>query len=95
MLHVERARDAEIRDLCAALTVQQHLLRLHVSVDEAVLVGERERTGDVDGDLERLANLETPFADDELLEVLAVDVLEDDVLAAFFLTPVDHRYDAL
>ena len=57
-------------------------------------MGERERTGDVDGDLERLAHLETSFAHDELLEVLAVDVLEDDVLAASFLTPVDHRDDA-
>ena len=94
LLHVERARDAEVRDLRAAVTVQQHVLRLHVPVDEAVLVGERERTGDVDGDLERLAHLETSFADDELLEVLAVDVLEDDVLAAFFLAPVDHRDDA-
>ena len=93
-LHVERARDAEVRDLRAAVTVQQHVLRLDVPVDEAVLVCERERTGDVDCDLERLAHLETSFADDELLEVLAVDVLEDDVLAAFFLTPVDHRDDA-
>ena len=57
-------------------------------------MGERERTRDVDGDVERLAHLETSFADDELLQVLAVDVLEDDVLAAFFLTPVDHRDDA-
>src|SRR3954465_7884353 len=89
VLHVDGARDAEVRDLGTAVTVQQHVLRLHVPVDEAVLVGERERAGDVDGDLERLAPLEPSFADDELLEILPVDVLEDDVLTASFLTPVD------
>ncbi len=94
LLHVERARDAEVCDLRTAVTVQQHVLRLDVPVDEAVLVGERERTGDVDCNLECFAHFETSFADDELLEVLAVDVLEDDVLAALFLTPVDHRHDA-
>ena len=93
VLDVERARDAEVRDLRAAVAVQQHVLRLHVAVDEPVLVGEREPAGDLDGDLERLAHLEAALADDELLQVLAVDVLEDDVLAAVLLAPVDHRDD--
>ena len=48
VLHVERARDPEVGDLRLALAVQEDVLRLHVAVDEALLVRERERARDLD-----------------------------------------------
>ena len=62
-------------------------------MDEPLLVREREAAGDLDRDLERLADVEPPFADDVLLQILALDVLEDDELASVFLAAVDDRDD--
>ena len=56
-------------------------------------MSEGEPSRDLARDLERLAQLQAALPDDELLEVLAVDVLENDVLAAVLLAPVDHRDD--
>ena len=93
VLHVERARDPEVGHLGAAVAVQQHVLRLHVAVHEPVLVRERERARDLDPELERPSRPAPALALDQALQVLAVDVLEDDVLAAFVLAAVDHRDD--
>ena len=60
---------------------------------ETVLVGESQRAGDLDRDLERLAHLQPTSSHDELLEILALDVLEDDVLASGLLAAVDDRDD--
>src|SRR5262249_14272759 len=92
-LDVEPSRDAEVRHLGRALAVDEDVLRLDVPMDESVQVGERKRLGDLDGELERLANAQPPSPDDQLLQVLAGDVLEDDVLATVVRAPVDHRHD--
>src|SRR5207302_4268131 len=92
-LDVERARDPEVGHLRLALSVQEDVLRLHVAVDEPVLVRERESAGDLDRQLERAAYGERPASIEELLQVLAVDVLEDDELAPLVLAAVDHRDD--
>ena len=47
-LRLERAGDAEVGDLGAALVVDQDVLRLDVAVDEAVLVRALERPADLD-----------------------------------------------
>ena len=73
-----------------AVAVQQHVLRLDVAVHEPVRVRERERGGDLDAELERALDRQRPLAVDELLEVVAVDVLEDDELPALVLAAVDH-----
>ena len=82
VLDVERARDAEVRDLDLALLAEQDVLRLDVAVDEAVVVREGQPVRDVERELERAPQRQRPGADDQILQVLAVDVLEDDVLRA-------------
>ena len=63
--------------------VQQHVLRLHVAVDEAVRVRERERARRSRSPSSSAARTGSrPLALDQLLQVLAVDVLEDDELPA-------------
>jgi len=60
---------------------------------EAVLVREREPVGDRDHELERAARRHPAGARDELFEVLALDVLEDDVLPPAVVAAVDDRDD--
>ena len=76
-----------------AVAVQQDVLRLHVAMDEALLVRERETARDLHRQLERRRHRRGPTALDQRLQVLAVDVLEDDELAAVVLAAVDHRDD--
>jgi hypothetical protein len=90
---VERARDAEIGHLRAGVAVQEHVLRLHVAVDEPVLVREAERSGDLQDELDRLALGQRPLALEQRLQVLPVDILEDDELASVLLAAVDDRHD--
>ncbi len=73
--------------------VSEDVLRLHVAVHEAVLVCERERIGDLQRELDRPARRQRAGPLDELLEILAVDVLEDDVLLPAVLPAVDHGDD--
>jgi len=85
--------DAEISDLRPPVAVEEDVLRLDVAVDEALVVREGEPARDLQRQLDRLANRQRPFAVDELLQVLSIDVLEDDELATVLLTAVDHRDD--
>ena len=90
---IERASDAEIRHLGDAVLVDEDVVRLHVSMDDAVLVRECEAPRDLvhegDGLVDRQGAL--PLA--ERLQGLSVDVLEDDELPALELAPVDHGDD--
>ena len=73
---------------------EQHVLRLHVAVDEPVLVREREPARDLRARARApRATGSAALAHDELLQVLAADELEDDVLPAVLLAPVDHGDD--
>src|SRR5712691_8380451 len=60
---------------------------------DPVLVRERECLRDRNRELDCTAGWQGTRALDQLLEVLAVDVLEDDVLPAIVLAAVDHRDD--
>ena len=93
MFDVERAGDAEVGHLRPAVSVEQDVLRLHVAVDQPVVVGESQGACNLGRHLERIGDVEPAPSHDELLEVLAVDVLEDDVLPAFLLAAVDHGHD--
>ncbi len=90
---VEGARDSEVRDLRGAFAVDDDVVRLHVPVDDAVAVGEGEPAGDLPDEHERVADGERPLAFDELLQRLALDVLEDDELVILPLAAVDNRDD--
>ena len=92
-LDVDRARDAEVGHLRLAVLVEQHVLRLHVAVDEPAAVGEGERPRHLEGHEDRVAHREPAGALEQLLQVLALDVLEDDVLTALVLATVDDRDD--
>ena len=93
VLDVERAGDPEVGDLRPAVAVEEHVLRLHVPVHDPVLVRAREPLADLDREVERTPHRQRPLPGDELLQVLAVDVLEHDVLPAAVLAAVDHRDD--
>ena len=80
-LRLERAGDAEVGDLRAAVGVDQDVLRLHVAVDEAVGVRALERAADLDRVGDRLGHRQPAEAADAVLERLALDVLEHDVRA--------------
>src|SRR5205814_7144614 len=61
---VDRAGDAEVRHLGPAVAVQKHVLRLDVTVHEAVLMSERDPSLDLIRDLDRLAQLQAALPDD-------------------------------
>ena len=61
---------------------EEHVLRLDVAVDEPLRVRERERAADLEAELEHTPHGQRAAALDELLQVLAVDELEDDELLA-------------
>ena len=92
-LDVERPRDPEVGHLRAAVAVQEDVLRLHVAVDDAALVREREPARDRQPEVDDLVDRERAALRDHLLQVVAVDVLEDDELSVTFLAAVDDRDD--
>ena len=92
-LRLERARDAEVRDLRAPVGVDQHVLRLDVAVDQEARVRGLERPPDLDRVGHRLRHRQAAEPPDALLQRLALDVLEDDVGRALVLAGVDHRHD--
>jgi hypothetical protein len=90
---VERVGDAEVGHLRPPVAVDQDILGLDVAVDEPVLVREREPAGDLECELDRFARFERPLLVEELLQVHAVDVFEDDELPTVLLAAVDHGDD--
>ena len=87
VLDVERARDAEVGHLRLAVAVQQHVLRLHVAVDEARARARTRARPRSRAELDRARTGSGPVRVEELLQVLAVDVLEDDELAGRRASP--------
>ena len=87
-------RDPEVRDLHAALAVQQDVLRLDVAVDDAAVVGVLERVADPRDDGERLARGQA-FALEQLAQVHAIDELHQEekqvAAAAEFVERDDSR----
>src|SRR6185295_6959432 len=66
---------------------------LHVAVDKPLRVRERERPADLEAELEHPAHRQRAAAFDELLQVVALDELEDDELLPVLLAAIDHRDD--
>ena len=56
--------DAEIEDPRVTAHVDEHVARLEVAVDDAALVGDRQRAGHVEGDLHRATDREGTLVDD-------------------------------
>ena len=89
----DRAGDPEVRHLRPAVLGQEHVLRLDVAMDEPVRVREREPVRNLQCELDRSALRQRRLALDQRLQVLPLDVLEDDELAAVLLAAVDDRDD--
>ena len=90
---VDRPRDAEVGHLRLPVLVQKHVLRLHVAVDEPRSCANESAARDLERELDRSRTSSGPSALDQLLQVLALDVLEDDELAPVLLAAVDDRDD--
>ena len=88
-LVADRAGDAEVGDLHRAVLGEHDVARLHVAVDEQVLVRVGERTADVRGDLQP-AVLGQPAGVERLLQGPAADALHDDERLVAVDTGVEH-----
>ena len=88
LLGVAAPGDAEVGDLDLAAGVDQHVAGLDVAVDDAVLVGEGQRGGDVGADLGRPLGRQRTVLADQLAQRPPLHVLHDDEVRAFLLAPV-------
>ena len=86
---VAGVRDAEVGDLHGARVVDEDVLRLHVAVDHAVLVGVGECREQAQRDADRVVAAEPAAPPDELFEGLALDVLHHDEVGAVEGAPVE------
>ena len=87
------ARDAEVGQLGVAIGGQEHVVGLHVAMDDAALVGVGERRGHLHGDRERLGDRQAALQGDPLVQVASVDELADDERPPVGLAAVDDRDD--
>ena len=78
-VHVGGQGDPEVRQAEPPLAVEQDVLGLDVSVDDAAGVGVTERVGELPGQVDGRGLVERPGAEDALGQGLAVDELEDEV----------------
>ncbi len=89
----DRAGDPEVDHLDLAVAADQHVARLDVAMDDAAGMGGGQRTSDGGGDAGGLARWERAVAPKDRREVLAVDVLHDDVRTGRVLPVVVDRDD--
>ena len=86
------ASDAEVGDH-RPLAREQDVRRLDVTMNDAVLVGMRQRRADLDRELDGSVDRERPVTLDQLPQVAVGDVFEHDVGPASVLSPVEHGED--
>ncbi len=77
--------EAEVDELGRALCGHQHVAGLDVAVDQVLLVGGLQTTGDVEGDAEHLGFGKRPLVGDELLEADRLQQLHRDEEVAMVL----------
>ena len=87
------ARDAEVRQLGAAVRSEQDVLSLDVAMHDAALVRRGQRSCHLDRVGDGLVHRQAPDAPKALLQRLARDVLEHDERCSRLLTDVDHGDD--
>ena len=90
------ARDAEVGHLVAPLRAvrgKQHVVRLHVPVDDPAAVREPERMEDLARRVDRRGDRQRPLRDDPVLERPPLQVLHRDVVGALGLAAVVDRDD--
>ena len=87
-LRVAGVGDAEVGDLDAAVVADEHVVRLDVAVDDAVLVGVAQAGEHLHRDRDRALGRERALLLDDLLERAPLEVLHRDVRAAVGLAAV-------
>ena len=80
--HVVQAGQAHVNDAGPAGGRDDDVRWLDVAVDDVALGGMFECVGYLDRDVDRAGQIERPFLDDDIAEVRAFDVFEDDVVPA-------------
>ena len=87
------AREPEVGEVDVLALVEEHVRGLHVTVDQARLVGGVERGGDLRADLIARRRVELPLVGKELLQITAVGEAHDEVQLAVDLARVVDRDD--
>ena len=86
----DRFREAEVGDLHAAVRTHEDVRRLHVAVDDPLVVGRGEAGGGLDEDVEAFHQADRAVLVDELIEAVAADVLHrEEAVAAVAAHVVD------
>ena len=78
-LPAQQPSDPEVAELDPAVSIQQHVSRLDVAVEDAELVCRDECVGDRHADLRHGRRWQWPFGRDDVTERPAVEVLGDEV----------------
>ena len=86
-------RDAEIEDLGHPVVQDEDVARLDVAMDDALLVGVREAVADLHHQRQLALEGHVPALGDDLLQLLAFQVLHDDEQAPLVLAQVVDRDD--
>ena len=89
---LHQAGDAEVGELDAAVSGQQHVLRLDVAVDHPLGVRVGERPAHLHADAHRLLGGQRALAAHEALQVLAVHQLHHEVGAVGVLAAVEQAH---
>ena len=87
LLAAQEFREAEVGDLHTAAFINEDVLRLHVAVDDALLVRELQRVANLRHDGERLLGLHLPGAD-HLAQVYAVHEFHREIIQPAALAEV-------
>ena len=90
-----RDREPEVAELHLVRSGDEQVARLHVAVDEALLVQVLERARGLEDDLERDVLGERPFAIEPLERGLSVDELHDEVVQAVDGVMVEAAHEVL
>jgi hypothetical protein len=93
-LRVEVLREPEVRDERPAVGLEEHVLGLHVPVDDPPGVGDAERGRQAPAERDRLLDPERP-AVEPVAQRAALDERHDDVSALARLAGVEERHEAL
>ncbi len=83
-----RARDAEIRDLDLSVCGNDDILRLHIAVNDALVMGGRKAHADLNGDAGCLPDGELALLRDIFLQGDSLDKLHDNIVIALVLADV-------
>ena len=90
---VFRARDAEVHDFHVAVGLDHDVLRLHVAVDDVLVMRDGKRLAYLAADLGDLALIDGAALQNGALQIGAAHVFHDNEVRAVIVAPVVHVHD--